>query len=691
MKDENKTKKQLLHELERLRQRIAGLEKSKAELQRVEEALRESETRYRELVETMNEGLALGDQDYIFTFVNDTFCEMLAYSREELIGRHIIEFIHDDDKELMKNQIAQRRRGEAKRFELTWKTKDGRKIYTLASPRGFFDAEGCFTGSLGVLTDITARKTAEEALRKAHDELERRGHERASELVRVNESLKQEIVERKRAEDALRVSEETMKAILAASPVGIGLVRNRIIVWTNKALYRITGYEEGSLLGESAQVLYPDAKEYERVGREFYSAIEEKGVAQVETQWITKDGEVIHCFLQGSTLHPSDVSKGVILTAMDITDLKRTEEELRESSRINELLLNSLPHPAMLINRDRTILGANRIAREVGAAVGDFCWKTFGQSEFSADEHKGYADKHLGSRSVAGIKCTFCLADEAFDANEPINNPEVEALGQLWDTWWVPIEDDVCLHYAINTTERKLAEEKLHAYQAQLLELASELLLTEERERRRLATDLHDSLGQTLAISKLKLDELRSASSAWAHAKDLDDVRELMGQAIQQTRSLTFELSPPVLYDLGLEAALEYLAERTEEVHGIVTEFNDDKQVKYLNEGLRILLFRAVQELLVNVVKHARARKARISARRDDNHIRIVVEDDGVGFDTSRIDSQMDKGGKFGLFSIRERLHHLGGRFEIDSKSGHGTQVTLKAPLQGNGKRAKGN
>ncbi len=91
------------------------------------------------------------------------------------------------------------------------------------------------------------------------------------------------------------------------------------------------------------------------------------------------------------------------------------------------------------------------------------------------------------------------------------------------------------------------------------------------------------------------------------------------------------------------------------------------------------------------MVKHARARKARISARRDDNHIRIVVEDDGVGFDTSRIDSQMDNGGKFGLFSIRERLHHLGGRFEIDSKSGHGTQVTLKAPLQGNGKRAKGN
>jgi PAS domain S-box-containing protein len=128
------------------------------ERKRAEEALQKSEKRYRYLVETMNEGLAMADQDYTFTYVNQRFYEMLGYCREELIeelmGHNLIEFVHDDYKEFMKDQMARRKMGEAKRFDLVWRAKDGHKIHTLVSPRGFFDAEGRFTGSLGVLTDI---------------------------------------------------------------------------------------------------------------------------------------------------------------------------------------------------------------------------------------------------------------------------------------------------------------------------------------------------------------------------------------------------------------------------------------------------------------------------------------------------------------------------------------------------------
>ena len=139
----------------------------------------------------------------------------------------------------------------------------------------------------------------------------------------------------------------------------------------------------------------------------------------------------------------------------------RAEDALRESLRLNELLLDSLPNPVMLIRSDRTVLAANYTAREVGTKVGDYCWRGFGNSEYIPDDHKCYLNEHNGDIPPGGTKCTFCLADKMFEANKTTNNPEVEAFGQLWDTWWVPVENDVFLHYAINITERKQAEREL--------------------------------------------------------------------------------------------------------------------------------------------------------------------------------------------------------------------------------------
>ena len=134
-----------------------------------EDAVRKSEKRYRQLVETMHEGLGVTDQNYQFTYVNERFCEMLGYLHDEMIGRRLIEFVHDDAKTLMKDQMARRQQGEETRFELVWKTKDGNKIHTLASPRGIYDEKGRFTGSIDILTDITYLKKTEEALRSSEE------------------------------------------------------------------------------------------------------------------------------------------------------------------------------------------------------------------------------------------------------------------------------------------------------------------------------------------------------------------------------------------------------------------------------------------------------------------------------------------------------------------------------------------
>lgn len=230
--------------------------------------------------------------------------------------------------------------------------------------------------------------------------------------------------------------------------------------------------------------------------------------------------------------------------------------------------------------------------------------------------------------------------------------------------------------------ERKRAEDQLLAYQGRLQSLASELSLAEERERRRIARDLHDRIGQTLAICKIKLGALRASASSTGLAEPLDEIHELIDEIIQETRSLTFEVSSPILYELGLEAAVEWLVEQIQEQHGLLSHFEDDRQPKPLDDDVRVLLFQAVRELLTNVAKHAQAHNVKVSLRREDSNIKITVEDDGNGFDTSDVASHWSRAEGFGLFSIRERLGHLGGRLEVESKPGHGTWATLAAPLK---------
>jgi signal transduction histidine kinase len=207
--------------------------------------------------------------------------------------------------------------------------------------------------------------------------------------------------------------------------------------------------------------------------------------------------------------------------------------------------------------------------------------------------------------------------------------------------------------------------------------------LAEERERRRLATELHDRISQALVISKIKLDALRKSGRSRKLDKALEDVCNSIGQTIQDTRTLTFDLGSPVLHELGFEAAVsEWLTDRIQKKHGITVEFEDDGEPKPLDDDARILLFRDVRELLTNVAKHASAHKVKVSIRKVGSEMHIRVEDDGWGFDTKKAAATAVRNGGFGLFSIRERLGQLGGHLEIESEPGCGTKATLIAPLK---------
>ena len=233
-------------------------------------------------------------------------------------------------------------------------------------------------------------------------------------------------------------------------------------------------------------------------------------------------------------------------------------------------------------------------------------------------------------------------------------------------------------------TERKAAEEEILANQKQLRSLTAELVLTEERERRIIAAELHDSLGPILSFSKRELGTLQKSVSAKT-ADVLKNVSNNISEAIKQTRNLTFDLSPPALYTFGFEMAVAELAERFCEDQKLQIIFENSDEPKPLSNHSKILLYRSIREILINIIKHAKAKVVNVALSRVDESIKIVVKDDGEGFNVSGLYSKPGGAIGFGLFSVRERLTHIGGVFDIQSGKGKGTTVTLLAPLELNG------
>lgn len=203
--------------------------------------------------------------------------------------------------------------------------------------------------------------------------------------------------------------------------------------------------------------------------------------------------------------------------------------------------------------------------------------------------------------------------------------------------------------------------------------------MAEVRARRHIAEDLHDNIGQYLALIRMKMSTFQGNAVFCGYEQDLTEIQELLNKAISYTRHLTLAVSPPVLYELGLVPAVTWLAEQYSRRHGLRISCRKADELPTLEEDLRGMLYRSIRELLLNVVKHANARKVEVEIRASGKDVIILIIDDGDGFDTTALDLGNRRG--FGLFSIRERLTYLGGGFELWSEPGAGTRVTLRCPV----------
>lgn len=232
-----------------------------------------------------------------------------------------------------------------------------------------------------------------------------------------------------------------------------------------------------------------------------------------------------------------------------------------------------------------------------------------------------------------------------------------------------------------DVTVRTMLERELLSQHNRLGQLAVSLSLAEEKERVRIAEELHDQVGPTLLSGKMKLNMLQSRLHDDALIAECEAVDALIVEAVKEIRSLTLQLRPPILANAGLEAALKWLAQEFSQKYDLQIGFSDDGQLKPLHYEKRTILFQTVRELLLNVVKHAHCSAAEIVLQRIGSSVRIVVSDSGTGF-ANRPDSAGGHAtGGFGLFNCTQKLSHIHGRLTIDDTSLAGARVVVEAPL----------
>jgi len=231
---------------------------------------------------------------------------------------------------------------------------------------------------------------------------------------------------------------------------------------------------------------------------------------------------------------------------------------------------------------------------------------------------------------------------------------------------------------------KKQVEERtseLHTLNNKLRSMATQLSLAEARERRRIAMMLHDSVKQHLASCAMKIEALMQSTSPTTNLiGTLRQIYKDIQELIEQIRSLTFQLSPPMLYEMGLEPALEELIKILRQDYGLNCTFHTDGETKALGKDTSIILYDSVRELLTNIIKHAKATNVSVETIKHGDGIRITVEDDGVGFHTDIVLGKKRSKG-FGLFSIRERLNDIGGYIMAESKP-NGSRIILGIPLE---------
>jgi PAS domain S-box-containing protein len=603
-------------------------------------ALRESEERLRAFMDNTPALMTLMSLDNRYLLVNRAFQEFVRPSSDQGVGSTPSQLVTAEHARF----IAEHTRrvldtNETVTLDRDLIHLDGTRYCRRVTKFPVYDAHDTLIGIGSYSVDISAWKQAEEAL-----------VERESLINAISENLPGALFRRVlRADGRLEFPfvSDSLTRVLGIDPDGV-VNDARVLVEAIHPEDRLRWMEALETSAATLQQVSVDLRVDDPRGG---------------TRWMR------------SLARPQKLESGTVVwdgLALDVTDEKNAAEALRESEeRFRNLVEGSLQGICIVDTNFAPLFVNHAYAAMFGYVNTDDMQKIDSHLKLFAPEDRDRVISY-GEARLRGDPVPQTYELDGFDKNGNLMRM-VNTLRLI--AWKGRPAFQIT---ATDITEHKRTEARLHDYQQQLRRLASEISLAEEKERRRIASELHDGAIQNMALAKIKLGEFEKSLEPKRHGSTLDEIRELLELSIHDARSLIFELSPPVLYELGLEAAVEWLGEQFQARYGVSCHVTADEGRAPLDVNMEVILFQVLRELLVNVVKHANSTRVDIALRRLGHGVSLEVCDNGIGFDAAAVVSSSGSGG-FGLFNIRERLRLLGANFEIES--GKGTRITVTAPL----------
>ena len=631
---------------------VTGIFRDVTERQQIAEAINEQRIFLRQVIDVDPNFIFAKDRGGHFVLVNQAVADVFGTTVQDLIGKT------DADFNANTQEVASFRRVDLEvmdtlqeRFIAEERVTDaqGRIRWLQTIKRPIIGPDGKATRVLGSSTDITQRRLAEEKLRE---------------------------------------NQEQYAMATAAGGVSVWSLDVKTgDLRTDPVLPALLGIEVAASYPRDYWMKYIHPEDLERMLKNRRRMLDptaprdEKGnvlMPEIEFRGRRGDGEIMWFLGRGTVIRGKDGnSTRAIGTCTDITARKRAETALRESEeRLARTETFSLVMVTHVDLDGRWLKVPPTLCELLGYLEAELLGHRFHEVTHPADID---ADWNQCLRLIRGEIKSFDLEKRYVRKNG----------GVVWvyiNCSVVTDEKDKPVHfltYIRDITNRKLNEEKLRQYQESLRQLANELNATEERERKRFAADLHDHIGQSLVLAKLELGRLGELTNSLDEnvRSSLERLDDTIDQAIHETRSLTQDLSPQVLYAFGFDAALEWLAENMQERYDVVCHIEGATQPSPLSGDTAVVAFQAVRELLINVVKHAGVKEAHVYETQRENVVVIHVEDQGKGFVPEELDLPRSHGGGFGLFSIRERLSLLGGSLAINSSPGKGTSAQVIIPV----------
>jgi len=361
---------------------------------------------------------------------------------------------------------------------------------------------------------------------------------------------------------------------------------------------------------------------------------------------------------------------------LDITSRKEAEQEVKEAKTLLEKTINSLNEVVLVVDpEERKITLANSAIEKIfGYKPSEIIGKN---TEILHLNHAKFDEFGKKSEAILENKGVFYTEFQMKHKNGSVIETENTVSGikekNGWSSGVVSVIRDV--------TNRKKTEERLHEYQESLKQLTTELSIVEEKQRKEFAANIHDHLSQLLVISQMKINDLKRQIQKEGQEKELEAISKHIAEALENSRKITYDLSPPVLYELGLVETMYWFTDKLNEEQNIRAKFTTNVKTLELPESKLIIVFRVIQELVNNVLKHAQANNLEIGFKAKKNSFEIKVADNGKGFRINgSLDTKFKKSG-FGLFAVKERVNNLGGWFSVQSEPGIGTFIKITLPL----------